>query len=47
MLNWIVLNRIDYFYETDLVLNNPQWLIYHKIQPTKYYCLQLEEKQVP
>ena len=34
MLNWIMWNRIDYLYEMDLVLNNVQRLICHKIQPT-------------
>ena len=35
MLNWIVLNRTDFFYiKMDLALNNLQKLICHKIQPT-------------
>ena len=34
MLNWIVLNRTDYLHKIDLVLNNLQRLIGHKIQPT-------------
>ena len=35
MLNWIVLNRIDYFIKIDLALNNQQRLICHKTHQTK------------
>ena len=32
MLNWIVWNRTVYMYKIDLVLNNLEWLICHKIK---------------
>ena len=50
MLNWITWNRSVYMYKMDLALNNLQWFICHKTQPTinmeywlwvisnKYYC---------
>ena len=34
MLNWIVLNRTDYFHKMDFALNNLQRLICHKTQQT-------------
>ena len=40
MLNWIVLNRTDYFHKMDLALNNLQKLICHKTQQTKPYVSQ-------
>ena len=45
MLNWIVLNRTDYFHKVDLTFNNLQKLIYHKNQPTNQPTNQLRTCQ--
>ena len=49
MLNWIVWNRTVYMYKNEFIINNLQWLMYHKTKPnqtkprSQYLCHYLKE----